>query len=105
MKLARRRRTGLGNPNVADGVAPALMWLGGGALVGGGIGVAMAPATPGPAVVSGAMSGVALVATGGIVTAIFSKPNRSAGLAAAGIGFGGIMLLSMVGAAVAVKQV
>lgn len=95
MKLARRSHRGLGNPIAYSGDVPtALTWLGGGAVVGAGLGALTAANKPTGAL-QGAMSGVALVGVGGLVVAVFSKANRPAGFATAGIGLGGLALLGL----------
>ena len=95
--LARRRQTGLSNPNIgSNDVGTAVGYLGLGALVGAGLGaVAYVPRTQGA--LGGATTGVAVTGLGGLIVAIVSDKNRGAGLATAGIGLGGLVLLGLVG--------
>ena len=93
-----RRRTGLGNPTAigSDDVGSAIGYLGLGALVGAGLGaLAFVPRAQGA--LGGAASGVAVTGVGGLVVAIVSDKNRGAGLATAGIGLGGLVLVGLVG--------
>jgi hypothetical protein len=92
-----RRRTGLGNPTTigSDDVGSAVGYLGLGALVGAGLGaLTYTPRTQGA--LGGATTGVALTGVGGLVVAIASDKNRGAGLATAGIGLGGLVLVGIV---------
>lgn len=92
-----RRRTGLGNPTIgSDDIGSAVGYLGLGALVGAGLGaLTFVPRTEGA--LGGAATGVAVTSVGGIVVAIVSDKNRGAGIATAGIGLGGLVLLGLVG--------
>lgn len=86
----RRRRK---NPDSA--VETALTWLGGGAAVGGGLGAIFNTQDRAMGALAGAESGVAVVGLGGLLLAVFDKPKRSEGFAAAGIGLGGLVLLGI----------
>lgn len=95
-KLARRRRTGLGNPNIGSSdVSTALGYLAIGGLAGAGLGAVLGGPTVAQGALNGATTGVAVTGVGGLVVAIVSDKNRGAGLAAAGIGLGGLVLLGV----------
>lgn len=98
--LVRRRRTGLSNPNIgSNDVGTAVGYLGLGALIGAGLGaLTYTPRTQGA--LGGAATGVAVTGVGGLVVGIVSDKNRGAGIAAAGIGLGGLALLGLVGSLV-----
>jgi hypothetical protein len=94
MSNLARRRTGLANPIGSDDISRGIGWLGIGALVGGGLGALMY--TPrGWGALGGASTGVAVTAVGGLVAAAVSKPNRGAGIAAAGIGLGSLVIVGI----------
>jgi hypothetical protein len=78
----------------------ALTWIGGGAVVGGGLGAAGSalnntPALPG--VENGAGVGVALVSLGALVVAVANPRAREESLATAGLGLGALILGAIVG--------
>lgn len=108
--LARRRRTGLGNPGSA--VGDALPWVGGAALVGAALSatagaVASTGTSTGTSIaynsLAGASGGSGLAMLGGIVVALVSPKNRNAGLAAIGLGLGGSVLFGLGAGMVASK--
>jgi len=92
----RRKGRHLSRRNPAEASLPqAGAWLTGGALVGAGLGaLTTTPRTTGA--LNGATTGVAIVAVGGIITAIFSKKYRDVGITAAGIGLGGLVLAGII---------
>lgn len=97
-RVQRENRRRHRNPQ-ASSMAEAGAWLTGGALVGAGIGaLSQTPATTGA--LTGATSGVALVGVGGILVAIFSKKHRDAGITAAGLGLGGLVIAGLLSAIV-----
>jgi hypothetical protein len=101
--MKRRRALARRNPIESRDIGRGIGWLGTGAVVGAAIGAVVgASANGASATVSGALgggfSGIAVTAVGSLVAAAVSKPLRSPGLAAAGIGLGSLMLLGIVGA-------
>lgn len=98
----RARRRARRNPSGGT-VAKSILWLGGGAAVGGALGAAgMTSANgvlTGPAAAQGAIPGarfgVGLVSLGALAVALFKRSARETGLTTAGIGLGAVLLLTL----------
>ena len=98
----RRRDRGLAyaNPTSGSAISTGLMALGVGAAIGGGLGalggaMAKPQADPLGGAVAGGSVGVGVTAVGGFIYGLVSPEHRNAGFAAAGIGFGGLLLLNL----------
>lgn len=104
MALARRGkglRRKRAKPNPSSSLGTAFTWLGGGALVGGGIGAVAAPTNRAVGALGGAMSGVTLVSVVGFGVGVFSPRRREAGFYTAAVGLGGLIALGLVTSIVA----
>jgi len=100
MKLARRRsRRRLARRNPSGAIPTALSYLGIAAAAGGALGgVGGALKTPTDLLggaVAGASLGVGVTALGGFIVGLVSAPNRNAGFATAGIGWGALILANL----------
>ena len=93
-KAGKSRRRGRRNPTSTTGTA--LGYLAEAAVVGAVVGAIFNLSAPGPSALSGAQSGVALAGIGGLLFGIFDKKKRDVGFVTAGVGLGGLVLLSIV---------
>jgi hypothetical protein len=78
----------------------ALTWIGGSAIVGGGLGAggaALNNTAALPGIENGAGIGVGLVTIGALVVAVANPRAREDGLATAGLGLGALILGAIVG--------
>jgi hypothetical protein len=101
-RLNRRRERGLAyaNPMAPSAVSEALYYLGIGAGVGGALGGVGGGLAKPPDILSGALGGasigVGLTALGGFIVGLVQPQNRNAGFAAAGIGWGSLILVNVI---------